>query len=1122
MSKRIRNTITLYDAFDSQYTLVMAPAKTTYVYNSDGKKINENDNLGVYTYNLYEDGVRINPTNIEIEWSTPLVMSMVRGRSNEKMFVPELLDEYKVENNDNRVSLKIKYKDKELKVTQPISIIKANRDGVDGENGESVKSVSLISSSLTIKYDKEGVPSPEVVEITAHCQNIKNKVPKWSLISSRGETLIEELDTTHGIYFSDDLAAVNPKLFIPHDAVIWESNSVIAIKVTIEGITDIVSLTKLEDGTQGETGTTYRNLGMWLYNERYGNVAKFIDLVRYDGNVYECIKECVGIKPTNEIYWRLFIEKGDPGPTLDWVKDWDSHKTQVGEDFIISPKIFLGQNGNPTGEASLTGIAIGRDVYGQTNGTIGIVGYNDNKHTFEMLTDGSAYFGVDPKRRFLINYDGSISTPDLTADTIKGGTLSVGGNIGEVSANEGIRKNVSGVIKVFDENTDLTDKTNKEIEELPSIVTIDKKGIYMTQGVIEGQKALFDVTGGSIVIGGNTIDNRPLSHNGMRYNNETGLFEIRASKIEFMSDGGYTDMDGFKGDITEEIKDMNDSIQTDIKDAIDEVNESIAEIVEDLNNMSADNIITPQEKITLSRQFEEIKSEYTKTKAQAELFFKGAVPPTEGNHGDLSVGSNSIHPTYQEFIDTYENKYETLDTYLDVIFANMRTESTINSTEFNSKFNDYFAAKVSLLEAMTTVNKNFASMFKMDTTSIELVVGSKNQENGKWNADGLLSKINISPGSMLLQANRINVKGEVTLEGYANGLADGTTKINGGTIETGVITLGGAGSRDPKLQIHNGSSIVTHMDKRGIATTGNFVIGSTNPSANIEDINYGLKFASGSLDIKAKSLSIEVNGSNKDVGAELTVTSNKIQTAVNDARSYTDGKIKETNSTITQTASAITSTVNANYTELDGKITSANSSITQNANAINLKVDKGNIISSINIGEGSVQIHADRISLGSGFTVTSSRVSGINADLVSITNLNASNITAGNISANRISGGTLSGITLDVSTNATVGGLLTVHGGAYGESGIRLRDNSRIFSNINCRLWNGKNHTYIECDTLAFGNSGTSAQIDINGTLMAVNNVVAFGKVYSGGNSSTYEVATKDDLKNISAQAVFG
>ncbi len=89
---------------------------------------------------------------------------------------------------------------------------------------------------------------------------------------------------------------------------------------------------------------------------------------------------------------------GKDSNLLDWVKDWNTNKTVIGSDSVITPKIYAGvKNSNGT----LTGIAIGKFPLSvvQASGSIatetvnGIYGFKDGYKTFLIDNAGNAQLG---------------------------------------------------------------------------------------------------------------------------------------------------------------------------------------------------------------------------------------------------------------------------------------------------------------------------------------------------------------------------------------------------------------------------------------------------------------------------------------------------------------------------------------------------------------------------------------------------------------------------------------------------------------------------------------------------------------------------------------------------------
>lgn len=96
------------------------------------------------------------------------------------------------------------------------------------------------------------------------------------------------------------------------------------------------------------------------------------------------------------------VKNGSPGSAdvslPDWVNDWNSGKTIIDAQSVITPKIFAGtRNANGT----ITGMAIGKFSLATRNasGTIvsevvnGIYGFNDGKKTFEINASGNVQLG---------------------------------------------------------------------------------------------------------------------------------------------------------------------------------------------------------------------------------------------------------------------------------------------------------------------------------------------------------------------------------------------------------------------------------------------------------------------------------------------------------------------------------------------------------------------------------------------------------------------------------------------------------------------------------------------------------------------------------------------------------
>lgn len=103
-----------------------------------------------------------------------------------------------------------------------------------------------------------------------------------------------------------------------------------------------------------------------------------------------------------------------------------------------------------------------------------------------------------------------------------------------------------------------------------------------------------------------------------------------------------------------------------------------------LDDIFADNMITPNEKQSLSREWEEIKSEYIKNKDVAT---------------QLKIVTE---------LTSYTEKYNNLKTHMDTILSDLNLTTSINPQEFNTAYNNYINSKVVLLSKISTETKKLA------------------------------------------------------------------------------------------------------------------------------------------------------------------------------------------------------------------------------------------------------------------------------------------------------------------------------------------------------------------------------------------------------------------------------
>ena len=121
-------------------------------------------------------------------------------------------------------------------------------------------------------------------------------------------------------------------------------------------------------------------------------------------------------------------------PQLDWVKDWNGTKTEIGGTQVLAPKIFAGTKES---NGSATGVAMGTNVFGTGSNYSGIAGYKAGLKTFHLKTDGSAVFGTRAGNQLIVNTDGSVDTPNINASKVTAGILKATNNKSSINLDNG-------------------------------------------------------------------------------------------------------------------------------------------------------------------------------------------------------------------------------------------------------------------------------------------------------------------------------------------------------------------------------------------------------------------------------------------------------------------------------------------------------------------------------------------------------------------------------------------------------------------------------------------------------------------------------------------------------------
>ena len=250
---------------------------------------------------------------------------------------------------------------------------------------------------------------------------------------------------------------------------------------------------------------------------------------------------------------------GPPGSEtnmLDWIQDWNSNKTTIGSNSVITPKIFAGvKNTNDT----ITGTAIGRFSLSTLNasGSVtteiidGVYGFKDGRRTFSLdntgnvqlgggnqyikynATTGQVEFGSDVSLAWIgatyIDANG-VFTGTLSADTIEAFQLNASQIVaGTINA---------ALIDVVSLKASLI--TTENIEALTLNVvrgeiggwSIDSDSIY--RGTKNNTDGIYTFGSGSITIGSNGI-------RGVKWRlDSTGAGAVADGNISWDANGNVT------------------------------------------------------------------------------------------------------------------------------------------------------------------------------------------------------------------------------------------------------------------------------------------------------------------------------------------------------------------------------------------------------------------------------------------------------------------------------------------------------------------------------------------------------------------------------------------------------
>lgn len=155
---------------------------------------------------------------------------------------------------------------------------------------------------------------------------------------------------------------------------------------------------------------------------------------------------------------------------------------------------------------------------------------------------------------------------------------------------------------------------------------------------------------------------------------------------------------------------LNDDVR-ETQENVDKAQQEANKANQSIADLSNDNLVTPNEKLDLKKEWEIIVAEKPKNDAQADKF-----------------GVNKT---------TYGTAYNALNTYLTPILANLTTNSAIVGQTMRDTFKTYYSARTDLLNAIASKAKDLADNAQNTADNIavgtrNLLVGTKDFSKGKY------------------------------------------------------------------------------------------------------------------------------------------------------------------------------------------------------------------------------------------------------------------------------------------------------------------------------------------------------------------------------------------------------
>ena len=197
------------------------------------------------------------------------------------------------------------------------------------------------------------------------------------------------------------------------------------------------------------------------------------------------------------------------------------------------------------------------------------------------------------------------------------------------------------------------------------------------------------------------------------YTARTNLLNSISVKAKELADKAQTDANNAQNSANNAQSSANQA-QTDATNAQNSANKAQADATkanQSIADLSNDNLVTPNEKLDLKKEWEIIVAEKPKNDAQADKF--------------------GVSKT------TYGTAYNALNTYLTPILANLTTNSAIVGQTMRDTFKTYYSARTDLLNAIASKAKDLADTAQNTADNIavgtrNLLIGTQDFSKGKY------------------------------------------------------------------------------------------------------------------------------------------------------------------------------------------------------------------------------------------------------------------------------------------------------------------------------------------------------------------------------------------------------